>query len=220
MLSLPSSVRIFAAREAVDFRKGFDGLTAVVRDGFQDDPFAGLYFLFFNRRRDRVKGLRSPAWSAGDAGRSCGARAPVAGATPRDPRRVTYAPRRGSRAFRGGGPSGPQAALSSPIACSNHPLFCGVRGKLRKWVAWLKQCRWASSSEARGCRFSSDRTSVQPPRSCAVFSRSGATSPDRAGPRTAGLMSAVVTVSSTRSALTGSPSPSRSRWGGRGRVGP
>ena len=55
MLSLPSSVRIFAAREAVDFRKGFDGLTAVVRDGFQDDPFAGHFFLFFNRRRDRVK---------------------------------------------------------------------------------------------------------------------------------------------------------------------
>ena len=55
MLSLPSSVRIFAAREAVDFRKGFDGLCALVRDGFGDDPFSGEFFLFFNRRRDRVK---------------------------------------------------------------------------------------------------------------------------------------------------------------------
>jgi transposase len=55
MLSLPASVRIFAAREAVDFRKGFDGLVAIVRDGFGDDPFSGQFFLFFNRRRDRVK---------------------------------------------------------------------------------------------------------------------------------------------------------------------
>ena len=59
MLSLPASVRIFAAREVVDFRKGFDGLCALVRDGFGDDPFSGHFFLFFNRRRDRVKLL---AW--------------------------------------------------------------------------------------------------------------------------------------------------------------
>ena len=58
-MSLPASVRIFAAREVVDFRKGFDGLCALVRDGFGDDPFSGHFFLFFNRRRDRVKLL---AW--------------------------------------------------------------------------------------------------------------------------------------------------------------
>lgn len=57
MLSLPPSVRIFAAREVVDFRKGFDGLCAIVRDDFGDDPFSGHFFLFFNRRRDRVKVL-------------------------------------------------------------------------------------------------------------------------------------------------------------------
>lgn len=55
MLTPPASVRIFAAREAVDFRKGFDGLCGIVRDGFGDDPFSGQFFLFFNRRRDRVK---------------------------------------------------------------------------------------------------------------------------------------------------------------------
>ena len=55
MLSIPTSVRIFLASEAVDFRKGFDGLCALVRDGFGDDPLSGHLFLFFNRRRDRIK---------------------------------------------------------------------------------------------------------------------------------------------------------------------
>ncbi len=55
MLSLPCSVRIFAAREAVGFRKGLDGLTAIVREGFGEDPFSGHYFLLFDRRRDRAK---------------------------------------------------------------------------------------------------------------------------------------------------------------------
>jgi transposase len=59
MLNLSPRVRIFAASEAVDFRKGFDGLVQIVRDGFGEDPLAGNMFCFFNRRRDRVKIL---AW--------------------------------------------------------------------------------------------------------------------------------------------------------------
>lgn len=55
MLSLSSSVRVFAARDRVDFRKGFDGLCAIVRDRFRDDPLSGHLYLFFNTRRDRVK---------------------------------------------------------------------------------------------------------------------------------------------------------------------
>lgn len=55
MLSLPAQVRIFAATEAVDFRKAHDGLVAIVRDHFRDDPFDGSLFVFFNRRRDRIK---------------------------------------------------------------------------------------------------------------------------------------------------------------------
>lgn len=58
MLSLPSSVRIFVARDAVDFRKAHDGLLAVVRDAFNDDPFDGSLFVFLNRGRDRVKLLQ------------------------------------------------------------------------------------------------------------------------------------------------------------------
>lgn len=55
MLSFSSSVRIFAARERVDFRKGIDGLHAIVRDQFGEDALSGNLFLFFNARRDRVK---------------------------------------------------------------------------------------------------------------------------------------------------------------------
>jgi len=55
MLSISSSVRIFVAREPVDFRKAHDGLLAIVRDEFDDDAFDGSMFVFLNRRRDRVK---------------------------------------------------------------------------------------------------------------------------------------------------------------------
>ncbi len=57
MLSLPANVRVFAAREPVDFRKGFDGLCAIVRDEFGEDPLSGHLFLFLNRRSNRVKVL-------------------------------------------------------------------------------------------------------------------------------------------------------------------
>lgn len=55
MLSFPSSIRIFIAREPVDFRKAHDGLVAIIRDEFGDDPFDGSVFVFLNRRFDRVK---------------------------------------------------------------------------------------------------------------------------------------------------------------------
>ena len=61
MLTLPRSVRIFVAVEPVDFRKAFDGLSAVIRDQFGDDPLSGDVFVFFNKRRDRVKLL---VWDA------------------------------------------------------------------------------------------------------------------------------------------------------------
>jgi transposase len=58
VLSLPASIRIFVARDAVDFRKAHDGLLAVIRDAFGDDPFDGSLFVFLNRSRDRVKLLQ------------------------------------------------------------------------------------------------------------------------------------------------------------------
>lgn len=55
MLSIGESCRIFVAREAVDFRKQFDGLCSIAADDLHLDPFGGHAFVFFNKRRDRVK---------------------------------------------------------------------------------------------------------------------------------------------------------------------
>ncbi len=57
MLTLPPSVRVFVCLEATDMRKGFDGLAAVTRELIGEDPLSGHLFVFFNRRRDRVKTL-------------------------------------------------------------------------------------------------------------------------------------------------------------------
>lgn len=57
MLTLPPTVRIFVCLEATDMRKGFDGLAALTREVLSEDPFSGHLFVFFNRRRDRVKAL-------------------------------------------------------------------------------------------------------------------------------------------------------------------
>ena len=55
MLSIPSTVSIFLYREPTDMRKGFDGLSGIVRSEFAADPLDGSLFLFVNRRRDRLK---------------------------------------------------------------------------------------------------------------------------------------------------------------------
>jgi transposase len=36
-------------------RKGFDGLSGLVRDSLQKDPLSGDVFVFFNKRRNQVK---------------------------------------------------------------------------------------------------------------------------------------------------------------------
>ena len=55
MLSLGGNHRVFLCRSAVDFRKAHDGLCAIIRDQFRDDPFSGDVFAFFNRAKDRIK---------------------------------------------------------------------------------------------------------------------------------------------------------------------
>jgi transposase len=55
MLSWPASVRVFVATGATDLRRSFDGLAAAVREVLAQDPLSGHVFVFFNRRRDRVK---------------------------------------------------------------------------------------------------------------------------------------------------------------------
>jgi len=55
MLTLPSSVRIWLSTQAVDLRKGFDGLAAIVRKEWKQDLFAGHLFVFLGMRRNRCK---------------------------------------------------------------------------------------------------------------------------------------------------------------------
>jgi len=65
MLNLPPSVRIFVAREPVDMRKSFDGLSGQVIDVIDEDPQSGHLFVFFNKRRTHVKAIvwdRSGYW--------------------------------------------------------------------------------------------------------------------------------------------------------------
>ena len=52
---LPAAVRVFLCTQPTDMRKGFDGLTGLVRECFGQDPLTGHLFLFLNRRRDRIK---------------------------------------------------------------------------------------------------------------------------------------------------------------------
>jgi transposase len=55
VLTLPPSVRIWLAAEPVDLRKGFDGLSAIVRHQWHKDVFAGHLFVFLGKRGDRCK---------------------------------------------------------------------------------------------------------------------------------------------------------------------
>jgi transposase len=55
MLNLASPTQIFVYTEVVDMRKGFQGLSAIVREKFNADPTDGSLFVFINRRQDRMK---------------------------------------------------------------------------------------------------------------------------------------------------------------------
>jgi len=55
MLSFPPTVQVYIAREPVDMRKSYDGLSGCVEEILQADPLSGNLFVFFNRRRNQVK---------------------------------------------------------------------------------------------------------------------------------------------------------------------
>ena len=55
MLNVPATVSIFLCTEPTDMRKGFNGLSGIVRGEFGADPLDGSLYLFVNRRRDRIK---------------------------------------------------------------------------------------------------------------------------------------------------------------------
>ena len=57
MIGTSRSVRVFAYCRPVDMRKGFEGLSALVRQELGRDPLSGDLYLFCNRTRKRAKVL-------------------------------------------------------------------------------------------------------------------------------------------------------------------
>jgi transposase len=49
------AVRVMMATRPVDFRKGAEGLAALVRETMGSDPFSGTVYVFRAKRADRVK---------------------------------------------------------------------------------------------------------------------------------------------------------------------
>ncbi|GHT42534.1 isocitrate lyase [Planctomycetales bacterium] len=54
MLTLRNQT-IFVALQSTDMRKSFDGLAALVKNNFSQNPLGGAYFVFINKSADRVK---------------------------------------------------------------------------------------------------------------------------------------------------------------------
>jgi transposase len=59
MIAVPAGMQVLVATRPVDFRKGADGLAALVREALGRDPFSGTIFVFRAKRADRIKIL---AW--------------------------------------------------------------------------------------------------------------------------------------------------------------
>src|SRR5437763_16910039 len=49
------TVRVLVATRPVDFRKGMDGLCALVQEALRSDPSSGVIYVFRAKRADRVK---------------------------------------------------------------------------------------------------------------------------------------------------------------------
>jgi transposase len=62
VLTISPAVRVYVATGTTDLRRSIDGLAALVRERFDLDPLSGHFFLFRNRRGDRLKIL---AWDQG-----------------------------------------------------------------------------------------------------------------------------------------------------------
>ena len=113
--------QVFVATRPVDFRKGMDGLAAVVQQQLRLDPFGGAVFVFRAKRADRVKIL---VWDGSglmliykrlEEGKFCWPRIEDGGPAGRVVR--------GARLEAGPQPSGAPAA-PRPVTCDrvNHPL--------------------------------------------------------------------------------------------------
>jgi transposase len=60
MIQVTPQMEIWMAVEAVDFRRGIDGLARVCREVLEADPFSGYLFVFRNKRGTAIKILTYP----------------------------------------------------------------------------------------------------------------------------------------------------------------
>ncbi|GGB13958.1 transposase [Brucella endophytica] len=57
IISGGAALKVYVATRPVDFRKGHDGLAAMVQEMLGLDPFCGAAFVFRSKRADRLKVL-------------------------------------------------------------------------------------------------------------------------------------------------------------------
>lgn len=55
MLDIQPTTRVFLCSQPIDMRLSFDGLAGIVKSHFSMNATCGYYFVFFSRRRDRMK---------------------------------------------------------------------------------------------------------------------------------------------------------------------
>ena len=55
MFLLPDASKIFLASQPIDMRKSYQGLAILVEQSLAQNPFSGNLFVFYNKRRDRLK---------------------------------------------------------------------------------------------------------------------------------------------------------------------
>lgn len=54
MITVPAGVRVLIATRPVDFRKGADGLIALVQETLAENPFSGTIVIFRSTRAERL----------------------------------------------------------------------------------------------------------------------------------------------------------------------
>ncbi|MBK6822593.1 MAG: IS66 family insertion sequence element accessory protein TnpB [Saprospiraceae bacterium] len=57
MIPFTSGHRYFVYSGIVDFRKGYNGLSGVVKSNMESNPFNGDIYIFFNKRNNQIRML-------------------------------------------------------------------------------------------------------------------------------------------------------------------
>jgi transposase len=55
LIALRADLKVMVASRPVDFRRGINGLMALVAEALSADPYCGDIFVFRSRRQDRLK---------------------------------------------------------------------------------------------------------------------------------------------------------------------